>query len=175
MGSKRAARLRLRERSRRQCGTVAIVIALCGCVAAAAPAAVPSTPSNAQCAAAWSAATNARWHVYAAGMGVRRAGTFGWGVAKRVNGKRVNGKLVTTRRGCSVRLWLARRQGAFQDAELLYANWAHGAARYGSPPAGGGRSGPRHVHVRTSTRFANARVRSDGTLAFVGTDIPEDA
>ncbi len=171
MGSNRAAWPRgLRERSRRQCGTVAIVIALLGCVAAAAPAAVPSPPSNAQCAAAWNSATSARWHVYAAGMGVRRAGTFAWGVAKRINGK-----LVTTRRGCSVRLWLARRQGAFQDAELVYANWAHGAARYGTPPAGGGHSGPRRVHVRTSTRFANARVRSDGTLAFVGTGIPEGA
>ncbi|MDX6562481.1 MAG: hypothetical protein QOD65_2295 [Gaiellales bacterium] len=110
-----------------------------------------------QCLMSWNSERNAWWHAYAVKLGTTRAyvGAFS-------AGKLVNRRLVTTARGCTVKLWLARRPGRRQNAVYVHGLWQRRAAGYGAA----WRS-PHISSQRTTIRFANAHVRADGTL--VGT------
>jgi hypothetical protein len=141
-------------------GPLTADLALRPAVAAAVPA-----PSKAQCAAAWNLAANAQWHTYAAHLGIVRA-QVGAMVAMNLKSG------VVVARGCGVRLWLARRPGHWQNAVAIFGRWQRGTAHYGTRWASGTARSPRLLPTRTTVQSANARVRADGTLDFVGVSIP---
>jgi hypothetical protein len=122
-------------------------------------------PSEAQCAAGWNLAANAQWHTYAAHVGSVRAQV---GAVVAMN----PGTGVSVARGCGIKLWLARRPGHWQNAVAIFGGWQHGTVRYGTRWAPNTARSPRLLSTRTTVQSANARVRGDGTLDFVGAGIP---
>ena len=120
-------------------------------------AAAPADLTKAQCADFWNDAANARRRAYATSIGTRQA-SIGTSFAVTVG---ADGRRVLAAAGCTVRLWLARRPGHWQQAVFVYGRLAGGAIVYGTP---------RSRRQRGTTRWSNSVVLRDGELRFYGRD-----
>jgi hypothetical protein len=138
----------------------------------AAAASIPVQPNGAvapRCAASWNSAANARWHAYAKRLGSRRAYV---GVAYMGRFDKQKKKMVILVRACTVKLWLAKRPGHWQNAAMVGGPLEGTSVEWGSRMFPKSAKTPLETRQRTTIQFANARVRADGTLVYVGAGIP---
>lgn len=136
----------------------------------AAAASVPVQPNGVvapRCAAAWNSRANARWHAYAKHLGAQRSYV---GVAYM--GRLENGKMVVSRRACTVKLWLTRKSGHWQSAVVIAGALQGNDVQFGTRAFPKSAKTPLRIRQRTTIQFANSHVRADGTLDYVGNSIP---